>query len=464
MRNQVLKYIKEHMLFDNGATVIVAVSGGADSVALLDILASLAELQLKLIVAHLNHSLRGAESDGDEAFVRELAARYGLPCEVGRVDVQELSSLNKLSLEEAGRVARYAFLHEVAARHRAHAIALAHHADDQAETVLMRLLRGAGASGLTGIAPKTGNGLVRPLLGITRGEIEAYLQARGLAFRTDSSNADTSFLRNRVRHELLPYLATFNPAIRDRLVATAEALAADEVLLEAITDAAFVRHGKICAGVVALCLPGLAQEPAGVRLRLYRRAILLVKGDLVRLDSRHLHAIDRLVFSSRPSGSLDLPDEVLVARDYARICFSSSPERAAVRLPEAVLVGPGVHVIPGCGRIMVKEAFFPDPAGEIQPSVAYFDAEAVPFPWLVRAFSAGDRIIPLGMSGHKKVKDIFIDAKVSRERRSRIPLLFSGDRLIWVCGLRVSAETRVTERTVRVLRAEIPDFIPDSNP
>jgi tRNA(Ile)-lysidine synthase len=464
MRNQVMKYISEQQLFDRGATVIVAVSGGADSIALLDILSSLPEFPLNLIVAHLNHSLRGAESDGDEAFVRELAAHYGLPCEVGRADVQALSSMHKLSLEEAGRAARYAFLHELAARHRAHAIALAHHADDQAETVLMRLLRGAGATGLAGIAPKTGNGLVRPLLGITRGEIEAYLQARGLAFRTDSSNADTSFLRNRIRHELLPYLATFNPAVRDRLVATAAALAADEVLLEDITDAAFVRHGQISAGVVTLCLPGLAQEPAGVRLRLYRRAILLVKGDLARLGSSHLHAIDRLVFSSRPSGSLDLPDEVLVARNYARICFSSSPERTGVRLPEAVLAGPGVHVIPGYGRFMVEEALFPGKAEKIPPSVAYFDAEAVPFPWLVRAFSAGDRIIPLGMSGRKKVKDIFIDAKVSLERRSRVPLLFSGDLLIWVCGLRVSAETRVTERTVRALRVEIPDFIPYLNP
>jgi tRNA(Ile)-lysidine synthase len=463
MRNQVLKIIKEQMLFDCGATVIVAVSGGADSVALLDILASLPELQLKLIVAHLNHSLRGAESDGDEAFVRELAAHYGLPCEVGRADVRELSRLNKVSLEEAGREARYAFLYEVAARHRAHAIALAHHADDQAETVLMRLLRGAGASGLTGIAPKTGNGLVRPLLGITRGEIEAYLQARSLAYRTDSSNTDTSFLRNRVRHELLPYLATFNPAIRDRLVVTAEALAADEVLLEDITDTAFVRHGKICAGMVTLCLTGLAQEPAGVRLRLYRRAVLLIKGNLARLGSRHLNAIDRLVFSSNPSGSLDLPDDIRVARNYARISFSSSQERTGDRLPETVLARPGVHVIPGCGRIMVEEALFPGPAAEIPPGVAYFDADATPFPWQVRSLHAGDRIIPLGMTGHKKVKDIFIDAKVSRERRANIPLLLSGDRLIWVCGLRVSAETRVTERTVRILKVEFPDFIPYSN-
>jgi tRNA(Ile)-lysidine synthase len=464
MRNQVMKYISEQQLCDRGATVIVAVSGGADSVALLDILASLAELQLKLIVAHLNHSLRGAESDGDEAFVRELAAQYGLPCEVGRADVRELSNMHKLSLEEAGRAARYAFLHQLAAQYRAHAIALAHHADDQAETVLMRLLRGAGASGLAGIAPKTGNGLIRPLLGITRGEIETYLQARGLAFRTDSSNADTSFLRNRVRHELLPYLATFNPAVRDRLVATAAALAADEVLLEAVTDAAFARYGKISAGEVTLCLSGLAQEPAGVRLRLYRRAIFLVKGDLARLGSRHLHDIDRLVFSANPSGSLDLPDDIRVARDYARIFFNSAQERVEHRLPETFLAGPGEYFIPGCGRIMVEEAFFPGPAVEIPPGIAYFDAEAVPFPWLVRAFNAGDRIIPLGMTGHKKVKDIFIDMKVSLERRYRIPLLFSGDRLIWVCGLRVSAETRVTERTVRVLRAEIIDFIPYSNP
>ncbi|MCM2356667.1 MAG: tRNA lysidine(34) synthetase TilS [Geobacteraceae bacterium] len=460
MLNKALKTIGAHSLFSVGDRVIVAVSGGADSVALLDILASLQPLRLNLIVAHLNHSLRGAESDGDEAFVRELAARYGLPCEAGRADVRELSRREKLSLEEAGRVARHAFLRRLAAQYRADAIALAHHADDQAETVLMRLLRGAGATGLAGIAPKTGDKLVRPLLGVTRREIEAYLRRRGLVYRTDSSNAETKFLRNRVRHELLPALATYNPSIRDRLVATAEALAADEALLEEITDAAFARHGEESDGAATLWLPGVRGEAAGLRLRLYRRAILLAKGDLARIGARHLRAIDQLIFSGRPSGSLALPDGARVARSYDRVSFTTSPGEAPAMGYEMVLEGPGTYPVPGGGKLLVEEAAPPASWGGIAARVAYFDAEAAPFPWLVRTFRGGDRIVPLGMSGSKKVKNVFIDAKVPRASRKRVPLLFSGERLIWICGLGNSAETRVTERTARVMRAEILDITP----
>lgn len=457
VRNKALATIREHSLFSAGDTVIVAVSGGADSVALLDILASLKEFRLTLIVAHLNHCLRGSESDGDEAFVRELAARYGLPCEVDRADVQGISRRNKLSLEEAGRVARHAFLHWLAARHRASVIAMAHHADDQAETVLMRLLRGAGGTGLAGIAPKTCDRLVRPLLGVTRGEIESYLRARQMTFRTDSSNADTKFLRNRVRHELLPYLASYNPSVRDRLVAAAEALAADEALLEELVDGAIARHGTEGNG---LSMSGVRTEPLGVRLRLYRRALLLAKGNLARIGSRNLQAIDRLVFSARPNGTLTLPDGVRVARRYDAVTFAPAPEEALAELPERVLEGPGTYAIPGGGALQVEEAGFTGAWQGVPASVAYFDADAAPFPWLVRTFKAGDRIMPLGLAGHKKVKDLFIDEKVPLAARRRVPLLFSGERLIWVCGLRISAETRLTERTGRVIRAEILDFTP----
>ena len=456
VRRKVLAAIGEHALFGAGDTVIVAVSGGADSVALLDILASLEELCLTLVVAHLNHSLRGAESDGDEAFVRELAARYGLPCEVERADVKGMSRARKLSLEEAGRTARHRFLLGLAERYGAHAVALAHHADDQAETVLMRLVRGAGGTGLAGIAPKT-SGLVRPLLGVTRGEIEAYLRSRQLPFRTDSSNADTIFLRNRVRLELLPYLATYNPSVRDRLVATAEALAADEALLEEVTNRAVACHGSAANG---LCVAGVRTEPLGVRLRLYRRLLHLTKGDLNRISSRHLYAIDRLVFSERPNGSLTLPAGAVVARRYDTLSFAVLTADAPAGGAELALDGPGTYSLPGGGMLKVEEADFPGLWQDVPPGVAFFDADAAPFPWLVRTFRAGDRIVPLGMAGHKKVKDLFIDAKVPPEARRRTPLLFSGGRLIWVCGLRVSAESRITGLTGRVVRAEILDFTP----
>ena len=460
MLETALKTIRVHSLFNRGDTVIVAVSGGADSVALLDMLVHLKEFRLNLIVAHLNHSLRGEESDGDELYVRERAEQNQLRCEVKRVDVKQLGRLERLSLEEAGRSARYDFLRDLRKKYRANAIALGHHADDQAETVLMRLLRGAGGTGLAGMAPKSRDGMVRPLLEVTRREIETYLLARGLTYRTDSSNNDTDFLRNRIRYELLPSLETYNPSIRSRLVATAATLAAEDEVLENITAACFSRCGTHSNGVTTLSLPALALEPSGVRLRLYRLAIRLVKGDLAHIGFRHLHAIDRLINSERPNSSLDLPDRLRIVRTYDKLrCLISGAEQKAVRY-EITVDGPGVYSLPDGSRLSVAEARFPESASVRLPAVAWFDRETAPFPWLVRTFLPGDRIAPRGMTGSRKVKDVYIDAKIPPEIRGRIPLIFSGGHLVWICGLKVSAKAGVTENTASVLKAEILDSAP----
>ena len=455
LRKKVAQFIDAHGLFTAGDTVVVAVSGGADSVALLDILASLAELRLTLFIAHVNHLLRGVESDGDEAFVRHLGQRYGIPVETVRVDVKELARQQKRSLEDAGRVARYDFFARVARQCDADAVALAHHTGDQAETVLMRLLRGAGGSGLSAMAPKSVGNLVRPLLALTREEIETYLKHRGLPYRNDSTNSDTSLLRNRIRHELLPILGTYNPAVSDRLAATARALARDEEILEMITVAAFARHGRVGAARVAMDRAGCLAEPEGIRYRLYRRAILLARGGLERIASCHLEEIDRMLFSTRPHLDLSLPDGVRVSRSYDTLSFYQGDEIQIYDMAETVIHVPGVQTIPGGFRLTVEERT-PHGAGLFaSPCVAWFDAAAVPFPWQVRTFRPGDRIIPFGMTGTKKVKDLFIDEKVPRDIRRRIPLVFTGGRLVWVATLRVSAEAAVTDRTCRAIRAEV---------
>lgn len=459
LRAKVEQFIVEHRLFREGDTVVVAVSGGADSVALLDILVSLADLRLRLVVAHLNHTLRGDESDADEEFVRQRAIHYGLPAEISRVDVKGLSRQKKLSLEEAGRVARYDFLAAVARNYGSAAIGLAHHADDQAETVLLRLLRGAGASGLCAMSPKSGANLVRPLLAVKRQEIEVYLRERGISYRHDSTNSDREFLRNRVRHELLPYLETYNPAVRERLVATAQALARDEEVLEEETDTAFARCTRGRLDAVAFHLPAIASEPAGIRYRLYRRALLLAKGGLERIAVAHLQAIDRMIRAGRkPHATLSLPDGMMVARSYDTLTFLPVPDGLASTATETEIDGPGVHVLPGGVRLEVGAALPPAPWEGLSPGSACFDADAAPFPWLVRAFMPGDRIVPLGMTGHKKVKDLFIDEKVPRKKRQRLPLIFSGGKLLWVATLRVSAEAAVTGQTRKAVQVRILDM------
>jgi tRNA(Ile)-lysidine synthase len=457
--HNVRKTIDEYALFTPGATIVVAVSGGADSVALLDMLASFRDLQLRLVVAHLNHCLRGEESDGDEAFVGELAERYHLRRMIRRVDVAALARERKVSLEMAGREARYRFFDEVARECGASATALAHHADDQAETVLMRLLRGTAGTGLAGMTPASHGGrYVRPLLGITRGDIESYLADRGLACRHDGSNDDPAHLRNRIRHQLLPLMAQYNPSIRARLADTAAALAADEQLLAEMTGIEFSRVSTTRDNGVVLDLRSLRTRGRGMRLRLYRRAIATVKKGLERISHRNLDAIDRLVLSAVPQSSIDLADGVLLRRCYEELFFCRGGRAAEFGPYEFLIPGSGTYDLPGGGRLRVDSPVAWEGGDHDSARQTGIDLDRAPFPWLVRTFRHGDRIVPSGMSGHKKVKEIFMEHKLPRELRQRLPLLLCGSDIIWIAGVRVSEMARARHGTARGAVVEILDF------
>ncbi|MBJ6727492.1 tRNA lysidine(34) synthetase TilS [Geomesophilobacter sediminis] len=487
----------DRSLFREGETVVAAVSGGADSVALLDLLSRCRRPALSLVVAHLNHSLRGAASDGDESFVADLAASYRLPFIAQRVDVAGFSRDQRLSLEDAGREVRYGFFRQVAADHGATSIALAHHRDDQAETVLMRLLRGAGGSGLTAMRPVAQGILKRPLLRISREELERYLQARGLSWRNDESNDDTAYLRNSIRHELIPMLRRYNPAVCDRLCATADILAADEELLQQMTERAFAAYGSACPEGVVLKGDEVAREPRGLRLRLYRHAIAVVKGDLSRIALTHLESVDNLLTAPSPSARLDLPDGITATRRYADLWFFSDavgsasphlqgegpgedgvpvqglPEWQAHRrhhlpTPKGRAQGSpplspwsipvpaeGRYPLPG-GRVLLVQRV-PHPGTLVPPSanIAFMSPEGVPFPLVVRGFRPGDRFRPLGMQGEQKVKDLFIDRKIPRSERPLVPLLFSGADLVWVGGIRLGETARIAGETGDVVRVEL---------
>ena len=451
--------IQRQRLFEPGETVVVAVSGGADSVALLDILSRFEEQPLRLVVAHLNHGLRGEESDGDQEFVSRLAARYGFPCESRRVDVAGLSQSLRISLEDAGRRARYLFFDQTAQAHQAASIALAHHRDDQAETVLIRLLRGAGGAGLSAMGSCARGMLKRPLLRTSRAEIERYLKGRGLSWRTDASNADTTILRNSIRHELIPLLARYNPKISERLAATAEILASDEQLLEGMTEAAYARLNRPEATGPMLDVEQLAAEPRGLRLRLYRRALCELRGDLQRIGLGHLEAIDRLVASGRPNSRLKLPGECTVARSYGALRFTDGAERPHPGFA-LTIEGPGSYPLAVGGSLLVQGVARPaslDPGSRL---VAYLDPAAAPFPWLVRGFLPGDRFRPLGMTGAQKIKDLFINEKIPVSARCRVPLLLSAGRILWVCGVRLGDDARIGAPEGAVLRVEILGFTP----
>lgn len=455
LRNKVIHFIEENGLLAAGDTVLVAVSGGADSVALLDILFSLQELRLNLVAAHLNHMLRGHESDGDEEFAHKLADCYGIPFVSRRVDVNEVARVEGRSLEDAGRSARYLFFDEIAVSRKAQAVALGHHCDDQAETVLMRLLRGSGGSGLCAMTPRSADRYIRPLLCLSRCEIEEYLRDRGIPWRTDSSNDSVEFLRNRIRHELIPFLSTFNPAISERLAITAEALAADEEVLNAATEIAFARHLLREDDGLILSISGVRTEPRGIRMRLYRQAILRTRGDLARISFSHLKAIDRLILSEKPNLTVTLPNGIRVSRSYGEITFPAREERKEFHPAETCIGGPGIYSLPGGGVLAVDLCDPPEKLASISATMEYFDSGEAPFPWTIRTFRPGDRISPFGMTGHKKVKELFIDAKIPVPDRRRIPLLFCDETLLWVAGVKRSSAAVVKSKSGEAVRIEL---------
>ncbi len=455
--------ISEHALLQPFQTVVVGVSGGVDSMALLDYLVSRKDLALRLIVAHLNHDLRGEESDGDDSFVRDSAERYGLRFESARVDVRALALNKRLSLEEAGREARYSFFVEVAHRCGADRVALAHHADDQAETVLMRLLRGSGPGGLRGMLPCSPDGMyVRPFLHVCRHEIEEYAENRSLSFRTDSSNLDNTFLRNRIRNRLLPILREYNPAIANRLTDTASIMAADEEVLSELVQSRWANVGHLNNGRALLDRDLLCSETAGLRLRLYRYAIFLVTGSLRRISFRHLEAIDRLAVKGPPNGSLNLPGEVRAVRSYGELTFSSGDSESVPDGFDLSVASPGSYDLPSGGRIVLYQddrSSLSAGGGVLEMAV---DLAQYPFPWTVRSYRPGDRMIPAGMTGHRKVKDLFIDEKIPRAQRSRIPLFFSSDILFWVAGLRKAGFRSPEAQNVIMIRLELLEFNVDA--
>jgi tRNA(Ile)-lysidine synthase len=449
--------VRRQRLFRPGDTLVVALSGGADSTFLLDLLTRLPDYNLRLVAAHLNHCLRGAESDADEEFCREAASRHAVPFESRRVDIRLMAADSRLNLEDAGRRARVEFLDEIRGTYGAAAVVLAHHADDQAETVLMRLLRGSGMTGLSGMAYRNARGYVRPLLDISRSEIERYLRRCGLEWREDASNSDTAYLRNRIRHQLLPLLEEYNPAIRARLAATASVLGGDETLLNELTERTFTETCRIGEGRVVCGVGQLRALNPALRRRVLRHAFKQLAGTLEGVSLRHIEAICDLVDSARPNSRLPLPQGVAAVREYETLLLLPVGvdvlRLRSANVPESglLITEPGCYQLPSGGYLSVEmsaAALFPPDSG-----TAYFDLARTPFPWLVRTFRPGDRMTPFGMSGRKKVKDIFIDRKVPSSERRRIPLLWQGDDLLWVAGVCSSELCRLdssSDATVRV--------------
>lgn len=451
----VRRALLRHGMVRAGDAVLVAVSGGVDSVVLLDCLHRLApRMGFSLRVAHLDHGLRGEEGAADAAFVREAAVARGLSVTVGHLPPGALAARGR-SLQEAARDARYAFLAEAAEAAGVERIAVAHTADDVAETVLMNLLRGSGPAGLRGIPPVRGSRVIRPLLTVRRQQVEAYARARRLPFRPDPSNADPRFLRNRIRQRLLPFLEKeFNPRVVESVARAAALLEDDHAYLEGEAARVPVAFPLEAGALRALPLP--------VRRRVLVRALrqALPKGSRVRLE--HLQAVEALLDPGGGQGVVRLPGPLEARLRDGRIVIAAAGQGVSdpPHPPPLELPGAG-EVRWGSYRARIGPV---DEGGEITagPGGASgarwrvaLDADRLQPPLTLRAWQPGDAYRPVGAPGRRKLQDLFTDARVPRERRGRLPVLADGRGVLWVPGFRPDGRAAATAATARALTLEV---------
>jgi tRNA(Ile)-lysidine synthase len=446
--------IKRARLIDAGDRVAVAVSGGSDSVALLWLLHRVStDLGFTLAgVVHVNHGLRGEDAAADEAFVQALASRLELPCEVAHVDVAALARARRQSIEVAAREARYAFFDDAAARLAATRVATGHTMDDQAETVLLRLLRGAGSRGVTGIRLRRGR-VIRPVLDCRRADLLQYLAAIGEPYREDASNRDRAIARNRVRHELVPVIEQLAPGGVRALARFARLSGDDEAYLERVAIEAASFSVLFSGGGVEVKRGALAGLPPAIARRVVRRAVAGAAPDLT-LAVGHLDAVRALAAADKPEGHLDLPGLAVERRgDVLTLAPRARDQVGHPRGPvpasyEYVLTLPGSVDVPEAGVTIAATTVPGTDTARVpssHPDVAVVQAGSIAAPFAVRSRRPGDRLRPLGAPGRRKLQDVFVDRKVPRRERDRVPIVVDrAGRIVWVAGLTVADECRVT--------------------
>ncbi len=458
---RVSNFIAEHSLFSAGDKLMVAVSGGADSVCLLHILTQYRpRLYAELHVAHLNHQLRGSESDDDANYVSELAGKLGVPATIERRNVATHHDQYGGSLEEAAREVRYGFLAEVAKLVGITKVVVGHTRDDHIETVLLHLLRGAGTTGLCGLQPRSilpygesGGTLeiIRPLLDVTRQETLDYCRQHDLSLRSDSSNLSFSFLRNRVRMELLPLLRSYNHGIDEALLRLADIAGDDISFIEQQASLLWPELAREDGDVIHLDMSRMVSLPRAIQRHTFRRAVKQLRGDLKDIEADHIEAM--VDFLSKAAGKkLCLPDGLTLSTEYGRLILASSqaPVCPLPPLGEAFKIN-----IPGETDSLswrIKADIFREPAADDNNFVASFDFEKIGRELMVRRRQPGDRFQPLGMGQTKKLQDFMVDSKIPQGWRDSVPLVCSAEQILWVVGWRIDDRVKVTENTKQILR------------
>lgn len=469
--NQVLSFIRTEQLFGGGDKLLLAVSGGADSTALLQALWALRadrRIGAELLCAHLNHKLRGSESEADETLVISQATGLGLDIVTRRLDVKHYAAVHKLSIETAARKWRLETLCEIAKQHGCTYIATGHHKNDNAETVIQRLLRGTGFRGLAGIRPKRrfegGACFIRPLLCVGRDQIQQYLKSRGLAWREDSSNLEVEFRRNFIRHQMLPEIQKdCSQPVVEQLWQMSCRMRKFQVYLERQAEPVWHKIAKPSHGRVIIDLPVFQSQPEPVKIELIRQTLSRLGSGERDLTEAHFNRIIDLANQNVSNRVLELPDGFTFWREYKKLVFAApkqdvkNKESAAGRTVELKIPGRtsfGNYVIEANVTKYNKadfEKFKTDKSGFVE----WFDCDKLTLPLAVRFRRDGDKFIPLGMKKEKKVGRFLTDAQIPQDIRDKVLIVSDARKIIWVWPIRISEEVKVTDKTIKLLQLDV---------
>ncbi len=453
--NKVLGTINKYQMIERGDKVVVALSGGPDSVALTCILKDLQpELEITLCAAHLNHSIRVVEADEDEKFTRKLATILDIPLVTKKVNVLQYKNKHKMSVEMAAREVRYHFLLETARDLDATRIATGHTANDQAEEVFLNLIRGAGPAGLSGIPPIRDGIFIRPLIRCFKSELIAYLNKIKIPFRIDSTNIDKKYLRNRIRHDIFPRLLKINPQLIGTLSKTAEILRDEETFWETYISklARKILKSDQKTRTISIDLTSFQELHVAIQRRILRFAISTLAGRVWGIGYDRIEEILSMCNTDKNTGTIHLHGGIIVERRGKKL-FVYTPHSGDVCF-DAEIPQPGTYTItqPFEAKITIKiQDNAPRNFTELGSKEAIMDADKVKFPLRIRSFQPGDRFIPLGLGKTKKLQDFFVDEKVPRHMRPYVPILIDKEKIIWIIGHRIDDRVKVTPETKRTI-------------
>ena len=450
MEDRILKSIENYKLIENGDTIIVGASGGPDSQFMIYMLNSLkSQIDFEIILAHLNH-LHRKEAKNDEDLVRKTAEELNLKFFTRARSMDDYAKKLKLSSEDAGRCLRYEFFNDLAKEYKNPKIAVAHNKDDQAETVLMRIIRGTGLDGLRAMDYKSGN-IIRPILDIKKSEIIAYIDFKKIPYAIDHTNFENDYTRNKIRLDIIPKLEEINPRVVDQIYSLSELAKDDLEVLDGVIGDKFAELSDIKKDKIIFDKAKFDKTDPAILRRIIRKAIETLNGEIKDISRENIDEF--LTIRDLGTGKKIIKDRLRLRKSYDSYILEI--KKTKDKFEEEIYLE-DVDLINFDG-LYIKTSIINSKKYEKSKNIGYFDYDKLTFPLKVRTRKNGDRFTPLGHRSEKKLKDFFMDQKVDREKRDEIPLIISNEKIIWLTGLRISDDFKVTESTKRILKIEVCD-------